>query len=441
MRRLAPGADERRVSVDVLSEVARLDPAMQERVLREWRVWARREQLAPPGDWRVWLILAGRGWGKSRTGAEWVRAQVASGRARRIALVARTASDVRDVIVEGESGLLAIHRADERPTWEPSRRRLTWPCGAIATTYSAEEPDQLRGPQHDAAWCDELAAWRYPDAWDQLRMGLRLGTDPRVCVTTTPRPTPIVRALIASPDTVVTRGRTRDNARNLAPGVVDALSQRYGGTRLGRQELDGEVLDDAPGALWRLAMFDNARVDRAPDLRRVVVAIDPAVTSHEGSDETGIVVAGLGHDGRVYVLEDLSGTYPAEQWARRAVEAYRRHRADRIVAEVNNGGDLVASVLRAVDRAVPVVTVRATRGKAVRAEPVAALYEQGRVSHVGALARLEDQCISWDPAGSARSPDRLDALVWALTDLVIDRAGPTVHAAPKLVTSPLRGAW
>ena len=401
---------------DILADVS---PAVAERLLREWEVWGRRDQQSPPGAWKTWLILAGRGWGKSRTGAEWVRAMATSGRARRIALVARTAADVRDVLVEGESGLLAIHRADERPMWEPSRRRLTWPNGAIATTYSAEEPDQLRGPQHDAAWCDELAAWRYPDAWDQLQMGLRLGTDPRVVVTTTPRPTPLVRALALASTTHVTRGRTRDNERNLAPGVVTTLTARYGSTRLGRQELDGEILDDAPGALWRLSQFDAARVDAAPDLRRVVVAIDPAVTAHEGSDETGIVVAGIGLDGRVYVLEDVSGTYPAEQWARRAVEAFRRHRADRIVCEVNNGGDLVEGTLRAVDRSVPVKQVRATRGKALRAEPVAALYEQGRASHVGALSRLEDQCASWDPAGDHRSPDRLDALVWAITELAV----------------------
>jgi phage terminase large subunit-like protein len=399
--------------------LADVSPAVAERLLRDWTVWGRADQQPPPGAWRTWLILAGRGWGKSRTGAEWVRSVATSGRARRIALVARTAADVRDVLVEGESGLLAIHRADERPMWEPSRRRLTWPNGAIATTYSAEEPDQLRGPQHDAAWCDELAAWRYPDAWDQLQMGLRLGSDPRVVVTTTPRPTPLVRALALAATTHVTRGRTRDNARNLAPGVVDALAARYGSTRLGRQELDGEILDDAPGALWKLAQFDAARVDAAPDLRRVVVAIDPAVTAHEGSDETGIVVAGIGLDGRVYVLEDLSGTYPAEQWARRAVEAFRRWRADRIVCEVNNGGDLVEGTLRAVDRSVPVKQVRATRGKALRAEPVAALYEQGRVSHVGSLSRLEDQCASWDPAGDHRSPDRLDALVWAITELAV----------------------
>jgi len=372
------------------------------------------------GEWRRWLLLAGRGFGKTRVLSETLRAWATSGRYKRIALVARTAADVRDVLVEGQSGILAVSPDGERPVWEPSRRRLTWPTtGTIATTYSAEEPDQLRGPQHDAALLDEIAAWSRPETYDQVVMGLRLGVDPRIVIATTPRPTPLVRSLLAAEGTVVTRGATRDNLANLAPGVVADLERRYAGTRLGRQELDGEILDDAPGALWKLAQFDAARVDAAPDLRRVVVAIDPAVTAHEGSDETGIVVAGLGLDGRVYVLEDVSGTYPAEQWARRAIEAFRRHRADRIVCEVNNGGDLVASVLRAVDRSVPVKQVRATRGKALRAEPVAALYEQGRVSHVGALSRLEDQCASWDPAGDHRSPDRLDALVWAITELAV----------------------
>lgn len=385
--------------------------------------------------WRAWVILAGRGWGKSRTGAEWVRAQVKAARAGRIALVARTAADVRDVIVEGESGILAISPKGERPTWEPSRRRLTWPNGAQATTYSADEPDQLRGPQHDLCWADELAAWRYPDAWDQVRFGLRLGDHPRVVVTTTPRPTQTIRDLIASTDTVVTRGRTRDNAVNLAPGVVAELERRYAGSRLGRQELDGEVLDDSAGALWRWQWIDTARVAKAPDLRRVVVAVDPAITAHDESDETGIVVAGVGYDGRGYVLADESGRYRPEEWARKVASAYTAHRADAVIAEGNQGGDMVSSVLRSAGGAgMPVRIVHAKRGKATRAEPVAVLYEQGRVSHVGALSRLEDQLTTWDPASARESPDRLDALVYAVTELM--GAAPSTATAPK----PVRAA-
>lgn len=352
--------------------------------------------------------------------SETLRAWATSGRYQRIALVARTAADVRDVLVEGQSGILAVSPDDERPTWEPSRRRLTWPkTGAIATTYSAEEPDQLRGPQHDAALLDEVAAWSRPETYDQVVMGLRLGVDPRIVIATTPRPTPLVRSLLAAPGTVVTRGATRDNAANLAPGVVADLERRYAGTRLGRQELDGEILDDSAGALWRWQWIDAARVARAPDLRRVVVAIDPAASSHDDSDETGIVVAGVGHDGRAYVLADASGRYRPEEWARTALALYREHKADAIVAEANNGGEMVAATLRVHDRGANVRTVHATRGKATRAEPVAALYEQGRASHVGALARLEDQLTTWDPATSRASPDRLDALVWALTELLV----------------------
>lgn len=401
-------------------EIRRLTPAQAEALLHHWPTWARPDQLPPPGAWSTWLILAGRGWGKTRTGAEWVRHMATTGRAGRIALVARTASDVRDVVVEGESGILRISPPGERPEWNSSRRRLTWPNGAIATTYSADEPDQLRGPQHDAAWLDELASWRYPEAFDQLRFGLRLGEHPRVVVTTTPRPTPLVTGLIRAPGTVVTRGRTRDNAVNLAAGVVADLERRYAGTRLGRQELDGEILTDAPGALWKWSSIEAARVETAPPLRRVVVAIDPAATSGDESDETGIVVAGLGWDDRVYVLDDASGRYAPTEWARRAIAAYRTHEADRIVAEVNNGGEMVAATLRMIDPAAPVRTVHASRGKAVRAEPVAALYEQGRVSHVGPLAMLEDQMTTWDPGVSRKSPDRMDALVWALTDLAVD---------------------
>jgi phage terminase large subunit-like protein len=426
------------MSADVLTEVARLDPAMQERVLREWRVWARREQLPPPGDWRVWLILAGRGWGKSRTGAEWVRAQVASGRAKRIALVARTASDVRDVIVEGESGLLAIHRADERPTWEPSRRRLTWPNGAIATTYSAEEPDQLRGPQHDLAWADELSAWRYPDAWDQLRFGLRLGDDPRIVVTTTPRPTPIIKALVSSPRTVVTRGRTRDNARNLAPGVVAELESRYAGSRLGRQELDGEVLDDAAGALWSWDVIESGRVSTAPRMMTSAVFLDPNAAQAETAercDDAGIVVIGKGFDGRGYVIDDASGHMPVRDWARRAVALYRKHACAYIGAERNLGGPMIQQTIRAVlleeaqatGRAPEHIEVKliSVRGeKAQRSAAARQLYPHV-VSHVGAHPRLEDSMTTHDYASSKRSAGDLDALSLGCSDLMLQQPEPT----------------
>jgi predicted phage terminase large subunit-like protein len=404
----------------------------------DWRARARPDQLAPEGEWRVWLILAGRGWGKSRSGAEWVREQVTKHGARRVALVARTAADVRDVIVEGESGLLAISPESERPRWEPSRRRLTWPNGAIATTYSADVPDQLRGPQHDAAWADELAAWPYPDAWRQLLFGLRLGADPRVVVTTTPRPTPIIRALVSERTTHVTRGRTLDNAANLAPQFLDAIVSQFQGTRLGRQELDGEILDDNPGALWRRSSIDAARVTEAPDLRRIVVGVDPAVSATAQSDETGIVVAGLGLDGRWYVLADYSGRYAPDQWAARVVHAFRTHRADRVIAESNQGGDLVVANLRTVDSTLPVTTVHAKRGKALRAEPVASLYEQGRVSHVGTLAALEDQMTAWDPSGDAASPDRVDALVYAVTELSASGASPAYMASADRARGAMR---
>jgi predicted phage terminase large subunit-like protein len=403
-------------------------------LLHRWEFWARPDQLQPEGAWRAWLILAGRGWGKTRALSETVRAWATSGRYSRLAIVARTAADVRDVIVEGESGILRVSPDHERPRWEPSRRRLTWPNGAQATTYSADEPDQLRGPQHDAAAIDELAAWRYPDAWDQLRFGLRLGNDPRVVIATTPRPTKIIRDLIASPDTVVTRGRTRDNVANLAPGVVAELERRYAGSRLGRQELDGEVLDDSAGALWRWTWIDAARVAKAPDLRRIVVAVDPATTSGEESDETGIVVAGIGYDGRGYILADESGRYRPEEWARKVASAYHAHKADAVIAESNQGGEMVGAVLRAYGSAgLPVRTVHAKRGKATRAEPVAVLYEQARVSHVGSLARLEDQLTTWDPGASGASPDRLDALVYAVTDLL--GAAPVDASPPKRVRS------
>lgn len=357
--------------------------------------------------------MAGRGFGKTRTGAEWVRMRVAAG-SNRIALVAPIASDARDVMVEGESGLLSVFPPHERPLYEPSKRRVTFANGAIATTYSADEPDRLRGPQHSDAWCDEIGAWRYPETWDMLMFGLRLGNDPRCVATTTPKPTRIVRDLVAQPNTAITRGSTYENKDNLAPAFIDQIVRRYEGTRLGRQELAGELLLDNPGALWQLAMFDERKV--APDLTRVVVAVDPAASSNEDSDETGIIVAAQGVDKDWYVLADRSCRLPPDGWARRAVAAYDEFGADRIVAEVNNGGDMVESVLRTVRPTIPYTKVHASRGKAIRAEPIAALYAQRRVWHTQPFPELEDQCINWTP-DSGTSPDRLDALVWCLTEL------------------------
>jgi phage terminase large subunit-like protein len=371
----------------------------------------------------VWLIQAGRGWGKTRTGAEWVRLQVESGK-RRIALVGPTAADCRDVMVEGESGILSICEGN-RPLYEPSKRRLTWPNGAIATTYSADEPERLRGPQHDSAWCDEPGAWKYAtQAWDMLMFGLRLGDDPRVVATTTPRPIALIRDLLKSPTTVVTRGRTADNAANLAPAFLEQIVGKYQGTRLGRQELEGELLDDHPGALWSRAKIDELRIPYSPwPLRRVIVAIDPAVTSNEDSDETGIVVAAIDADKQGCILADLSGRYSADDWARAAVNAYHEYRADKIIGEVNNGGDLIEKVVRTVDPKVSYKAVRASRGKIVRAEPIAALYAQGRVHHVGNYEQMEDQMCAFTPDGytGSGSPDRADAAVWALSELMIDK--------------------
>lgn len=388
------------------------------RLIYDWHLWARDDQLPPGGDWTTWLILAGRGWGKTRTAAEWVRSQVKEG-AKRIALVGPTAADVRDTMVEGESGILALFPRRERPIYEPSKRRVTFRNGAIATTFSAEEPDRLRGPQHDCAWSDELCAWKYPETWDQLQFGLRLGNHPRQVVSTTPRPTKQIRELIADPATAITRGRTLDNAGNLAPKFLATIKAKYEGTRLGRQEMDAEILDDNPGALWQRNLFDAQRITHPPMMRRIVVAIDPAVTSSDTSDETGIVVAGLGEDGRGYVLDDLTCRETPAAWAKLAIDAYHYYKADRIVAEGNNGGDLIETVMRGIEATVSFSRVHARVGKFSRAEPVAALYEQGRISHVGSLPKLEDECCEYDPTTAKQSPNRMDALVWALTDLML----------------------
>lgn len=415
-----------------------LGPAELHALLADWAFWARPDQLPPAaaqggGLWTTWLVLGGRGAGKTRAGAEWVRG-LALGRAPfaprpvgRIALVAETLGDVREVMVEGVSGLLSVHTAEERPRWVPSRRRLEWTNGAVAQGFSADDPESLRGPQFDAAWCDELAKWRRAEAaFDMLQFGLRLGDHPRQMITTTPRPTHLLRRLLGDPASAVTRAKTADNAFHLAPGFLSQVLARYGGTRLGRQELDGEIIEDRPDALWTRAAVEAARTRSAPVLARILVAVDPPASSRAGADACGIVCAGIDGAGMVYVLADESaaGLRPA-QWAARAVALFHRFEADGVVAEVNQGGEMVRAVLAEVDAAVPVQSVRATRGKYLRAEPVAALYEQGRVRHVGTFPALEDELCDFGPDGlsSGRSPDRLDALVWAITALALGRQG------------------
>ena len=460
-------------------------------IAHDWEIWARDDQLAPlsiaPGDspagsqppgaldvaqnspnkaapcgrlceaesqgakaWRVWLLLGGRGSGKTRAGAEWIRSVAraedasacsAAGSAERsrraqtkdsprIALVGKTLADVRNVMIEGQSGLLAIHPAHERPEFEPSKRRLTWPNGAIAELFSADEAEALRGPQFTAAWCDELAKWRGAEkAWDMLQFALRLGDAPRMCVTTTPRATKLLKQIMADEATVTVNLATADNAMNLAPSFLAEMTRRYAGSAIGRQELLGEIVEDPSDGLWRRHWIEEARVETTPDMQRIVVALDPPVTATASSDACGIVVAGLGVDKRAYVLADrtIQGRTP-EVWAHAALGAFDDFEADRMVAEVNQGGDLVISVLQRFRENFPVVKVRATRGKWVRAEPVAALYAEGRVAHVGRFDALEDQMCGADGTRRGRSPDRADALVWAITDLLLsDTTKPSVR--------------
>jgi len=392
-----------------------------------WSFYGRLEQQPPAGDWRTWLILGGRGSGKTRAGAEWIHALASAERRSdlRIALVAETLGDAREVMIDGVSGICRIARRG-CPEFEISRRRLVWPNGSVAQIFSSEDPESLRGPQFHFAWCDELAKWKHAqETWDMLQFGLRLGSHPRQLVTTTPRPVPLLKELIADAGTRLTRISTLANAANLAPGFIDALKHRYGGTRLGRQELDGELIEDREDALWRREMIEAATIRFTGELRRVVVAVDPPAAAGPQSC-CGIVVAGLEASGRAVVLADCSvqGASPAG-WASAVVRAYRRFSADRVVAEINQGGDMVASMLKSIDESLPVSTVRATRGKYLRAEPVAALYEQGRVAHAGRFVALEDQMCDFGPDGlsSGRSPDRLDALVWALTALMLEGYG------------------
>jgi phage terminase large subunit-like protein len=472
---------------DILNE---LSAAELEFIAHDWELWARDDQLSPlwapcdsasrsrpqgaalldesraassalggrfaeresPGaikQWRVWMLLGGRGSGKTRAGAEWIRGLAcgeesllapcdSASRSRpqgadvRIALVGKTFADVRNVMIEGQSGLLAIHPARQRPLFEPSKRRLTWPNGAVAELFSADEAEALRGPQFTAAWCDELAKWRNAEtAWDMLQFALRLGDAPRACVTTTPRATKLLKSIIADEATVTVHLATADNALNLAPTFLAEMTRRYAGSAIGRQELLGEIVEDASDGLWRRHWIEEARVDAAPEMQRIVVAVDPPVTATAASDACGIIVAGLGLDKRAYVLADrtVQGRTP-EVWARAALSAFDDYEADRLVAEVNQGGDLVVSVLQQFRQNFPVVKVRATRGKWVRAEPVAALYAEGRVAHVGRLDALEDQMCAFGADGTVkgRSPDRADALVWAITDLLLSNTmKPTVR--------------
>jgi len=410
----------------------------------DWHFWARPNQLPPEGLWNTWLILAGRGFGKTRAGSEWIRMIARDNPGCRIALVAETAADARDVMILGDSGIISCDPTLDQESWSPTNRCITWPNGSKAWAYNATEPDQLRGPQHHFAWVDELAKFRkIQEVWDQLQFGLRLGEHPRSLVTTTPQPKDLIKKLVVDPDTVVTRGATLDNKANLAKSTVKALYERYGGTRFGRQELEGEILGDIPGALWSREDIDNNRVTEAPeDLLRVVVSVDPAASAEEKSDENGIVVVGLSRDkdgyARGYVLEDASLRGTPEEWAKKAVSLYRKWEADKIVAEKNQGGLMVEAVIKAQDRTVPVKLVHASRGKVIRAEPISALYEQGRVHHVGRHDLLEDQMCEFSidniRGGDHGSPDRVDALVWGLTEIFdkitgrrrLTKTGPTL---------------
>ena len=428
--------------------LSQLSPKEADEIIFTWELWARDNQLEPlslrDGEKDFWIFNAGRGSGKTRAGAEWVRHRVKSGDGR-IACVAPTNSDIRRVMVEGDSGLLSVCYSGDKtykgknigyPTWAPTNRTLTWSNGAKAEFYSAEDPERLRGPQFHSAWCDEIAAWRnMRDVWDMLMFCLRLGKHPKTMVTTTPKPVRLMRELLASDRSVVSSGSTYDNIDNLAPSFIKGMQDTYEGTRLGRQELYAEILNEAAGALWSMEMLDRAALqpNEVPDIetmQRIVVAVDPAITSNEESDMTGIVVAGLDANGHGVVFEDATDQYTPSGWANKAVELFYKYKADRIVAERNQGGDMVRHTLETEDSNVPIRLVSASRGKMARAEPVSALYEQDKVKHAPGLDKLEQQLVVWEPLGSVGSPDRLDALVWALTDLMLGGVSrPALHLA------------
>lgn len=413
---------------EIEATIAELPDNVVQQLLYDWPLWARENQLTPAGDWFVWLILAGRGWGKTRVGAEQIRAWQEQG-VKRFALIGQTPGEVRDVMVEGESGIIATSPKWNMPKYEPSKRRLTWPNGAVATVYSGENPEVLRGPQHEKAWIDELAKFRYQqDMWDNLILGMRLGNAPQMIVTTTPRPTKLMKSLIKHPTTHVTRGTTYENRENLAQVFLDVILDKYEGTRLGRQELSAEMLDDNPGALWSRGWIENNRTTTLPTLTRVIVAVDPAATSSAKADETGIIVAGIDSDRHGYVLEDMTIKATPEQWARVAIDAFNKWNADKIVGEANNGGDMIETIIKNINPDIPYKKVWASRGKATRAEPVSALYERNKIHHIGYFPDLEDELCEWEPGLS--SPNRLDACVWAFTELIL-KGGQSIRAMDK----------
>ena len=445
---------QKRITADALRQLppakvkqlfTQLGPAKVDELQHDWSFWGRDAQFPPTdNEWNTWLISAGRGFGKTRCGAEWVRQQVKDGH-KRIACVASTNSDIERVMVKGESGFLSVcwkHDKDNKgkhmgfPEWSPTKRSLSWANGAKVEFYSAEEPERLRGPQFSASWCDELAAWNKDiDTWQMLQFCMRLGKHPRIMVTTTPKPTKLIRQILKDPKTVVTTGSTFDNSSNLADTYLTAVKEQYEGTRLGRQELYAEVLEEAQGALWTTDLLDNASVkhEDLPDFTRIVVAIDPAITSNAESDMTGIVVAAIDVNGIAYVLGDYTDRLTPQGWASKAISLYHQYGADRIVAERNQGGEMVRRTLEVEDETVPIRLVHASRGKYARAEPVSALYERNLVKHVvnppdgASLNELETQMRTWEPLGSIGSPDRLDALVWAITDLSLNG-----YSKPKL---------
>lgn len=427
--------DLREMGKDVADVLSKLDPKKAEELRYNWKFWARPNQIAPDGDWNTWLILAGRGFGKSRAGTEWVREMVKQGH-KRIALVTATNSDIERVAITGESGFLnSCWKGDKTykgepmglPNWSPTKRTLTWENGAQLQAFSAEEPERLRGPQFSAAYCDELCAWsKDRGTWEQLQFTLRLGKHPQVCIATTPKPTKLIQEILKSPKTVATYGSTFDNSVNLASTYLEAVKMQFEGTRLGRQELYAEILDEAAGALWTRDLLAKCEIGEVEDpvefaktLARVVVSVDPAVTSNADSDMTGIIVAGIDINGCSYILQDATDRYTPEGWATKAIDLYHLYEADKIVAERNQGGDMVKHTLHTVNETVPVKLVHASRGKFARAEPVSSLYERGKVKHLRGLDALETQMTTWEPLGSIGSPDRLDAMVWAVTELAL----------------------